>query len=314
MSDESTSGEMTEQEEQGIFSEAASAAAKGESFAKNPAPAKEEPDPKPNEEPEPPASKEGAKKEAATDHVVPAAPVAPAISSAMPTPAPKLEVPKAEPFSLSDVYSNLSGMEFDDPASGEGAKIKAADLEKEYPSMTGYTKAIVERALEAQSANLRQEFEKRLQSSLESDPTIARIRQQEVESQTAELLETVSGGDDGIQNALDIQQAAMKADWVSKQPAHIRDMAMHSNDPRDVRFILERAASDLKIEVKRGAPQAERKASAPSDNRVIAAKSALRGTGRQSAGRSGVPQSDAEAESMFEQAAQALREGKPLPT
>jgi hypothetical protein len=199
-------------------------------------------------------------------------------------------------------------MEFDDPASGEGAKITAANLEKEYPSMTGYTRALVQKALEIQA----QAFEKKLAQALNSDPTIARIRQQEVEDQTASLLESVSQGDDGISNSAEIQKAAMKANWVASQPQHIQDMALRSNDPRDVRYVLERAAADLKIEVKRGASAPAARAK-PANNQRIALQSTLRGTGRQApASRSDNPQTAEEAEALFNSSVTALREGKPL--
>ena len=298
MSEEQT---MTDEAAEGIFSEASTAAASGT------APASEKVDQVPEPDKEEPAKK--AESPATPPVQAPApAPVVPAEKS---DPAPAVDA-KNQKSLIDQAAESLAEMEFNDPASGENAKITASSLEKEYPSITGYTRAVVEKALEMQAERLRTEFNGKLAQALDSDPTISRIRQAEVEESVASLLESVSSGDDGISNAAEIQKAALSASWVKNQPAHIRAMALESNDPRDVRFILERAAADLNIEVKRGATaKAPARNTEQSDNRVLAARTAIRGSGRQSQ-QTGKMSSPEEQEAEFLRAAQAIREGKPL--
>lgn len=316
MSEETTAGDagMTEEQQQGIFAQAAEASAKGE------APAGETPVTT-LAATEPPAEEKSAEEKSAEEKPLEEKPAETQASTPTPTPTPapaqnptQTSTPTpnaaeeaAKPI-IDDAAKALADMEFDDPASGEGAKITAANLEKEYPSVTGYTRALVAKALEIQS----QAFEKKLAQALNADPTISRIRQQEIEEQTAKLLDSVAQGDDGISNAADIQRAAIKANWVASQSEHIQNMALHSNDPRDVRYVLERAAADLKIELKRGTPSATPKAK-PTNNQKIALQSTLRGTGRQAtATRSDNPQTAEEAEALFNETAANLRAGKSI--
>ncbi len=303
MSEEQT---MTDEAAEGIFSEASTAAASGTAPAGEkvvdekvdpvPEPAKEEPPKKV----EPPA----------TPPVQVPAPV-PVVHEVKADKEPVVD-PKNQKSLIDQAAEALSEMEFNDPASGENAKITAGALEKEYPSITGYTRAVIEKALEMQAERLRTEFNSKLTQALDSDPTISRIRQAEVEESVASLLESVASGDDGITNASEIQKAALSSNWVKNQPAHIRAMALESNDPRDVRFILERAADDLNIEIKRGSSaKATARNTEQSDNRVLAARTAIRGSGRQSQ-QNAKMSSPEEQEAEFLRAAQAIREGKPL--
>lgn len=314
-------GELTDEQQNGIFAAAATAAAAGEAppaeenkDAHDPATGDDKPaDDKGASEDSGKKSDDAAAKAAADQKAASEAAAAAAASAAAqakadadkkaaPTPA------EEKPF-IDRISESIAGVEFDDPAGGEGAKIKGADLEKEYPQMTGYAKALVQAAL-AEQAKL---YEMKLANTLMTDPTLSNLRQIEIQEQVATLLDSVATGDDGISNAAEIQAAALKANWVQSQPAHIRAMALESTDPRDIRFVLERAAEDLKIDVKRGgggksaADQATR-----SDNRVLAARSALRGTSRQAAPRSGNVLSMADADAEFERTVKALKEGKQL--
>jgi hypothetical protein len=202
----------------------------------------------------------------------------------------------------------VEAVEFVDPEVGPDAKITAGKLAEEYPGITGYTRAVVAKALELQAARIDALIEQRVAERLRADPTLSEMRRGAEEEQVQSLLDSATQGEDGIANAAEIHKAAMSSDWLSKQPPHIRDMATKSDDPGDVRYILERAARDLKIEIKRG--QSEKKSG---DNRVLAARVGLRGTGGRTPSRSTGPMSGDEADRVFAEAAQAIREGKDIP-
>jgi hypothetical protein len=209
---------------------------------------------------------------------------------------------------MEEAAKAVEAVEFADPEVGPDAKITAGKLAEEYPGITGYTRAVVAKALELQAARIDALIEQRVAERLRADPTLSEMRRGAEEEQLQAILDAAAQGEDGIANAAEIQKAAMAGDWLSKQPQHIRDMATKSDDPADVRYILERASRDLKIEIKRG--QAEKKAG---DNRVLAAKVGLRGTGGRSPARSTGPMSEDEASRVFAETARALHEGKDIP-
>ena len=332
MSEENTQGDgqagLTDQEGEGIFAAASAAAAKGD------APPAEEQIEKKADEGKAPEKKadEGKQAEAKTpEQEAEAARLAEKASqdeaagkaakaekdsadrkaAADETARKASDASKNQKTIMDQAAEAVAAQEFIDPT---GDKINGGDLEKEYPQVMGYTRALVAQALELQGKQLRAEFTQQMADRMDKDPTISRIRQAEAAEQVATLLESVATGEGGISNAAEIQAAAMKSDWVKTQSAHIQRMALDSMDPRDVRYVLERAAADLKIDVKRGeSGKAAGKPAPHADNRVLAARSGLRGTGRGSpAADTGKELTPEQQEQEFERASKAVREGKPL--
>jgi hypothetical protein len=325
-----TTETLTPDAEQGVFSAAAAAAAKDEA----PPPEAGGPGAMKTEAAEPAAApeKEAAEQKAADDKAAAdkaaadkkaaddaAAAAAKSAEAAEKVAAEKAAAEKAAADAktagskavadmVEEAAKAVEAVEFVDPEVGPDAKITAGKLAEEYPGITGYTRAVVAKALELQAARIDALIEQRVAERLRADPTLSEMRRGAEEEQLQAILDAAAQGEDGIANAAEIQKAAMSGDWLSKQPQHIRDMATKSDDPADVRYILERAARDLKIEIKRGQPEKK-----SGDNRVLAARVGLRGTGGRSPSRSSGPMSEDEASRVFAETAQALRDGKDIP-